>query len=850
MRAVKQLLSMLLYPRARLSRMPSLSQEENDPGSLENPTGRRGRLRFTKAFFNLPLVFGGLIVTGLFLVVLFGPVWATSNPYIASKHIQPHLDSETGEWISPPLEPSEEYPLGTDEYGNDILSMMLYGARNTLIAAAFIAMARIILGVIFGAYAGWNEGSTGDRSIMGAIGVIAAIPALIIGMILIYALDIRRGLPVFIVALTVIGWTEIAQYIRGEFLVLRKRSFIEGAHSAGATNLAIAVRHVLPNLLPTLLVITFLEVAAVLLLFGELGFVGVYIGGGSHISIGDELTGTQLVTLSEVPEWGAMLAEGYRWLRAKPFIVYPPAAAFFIAVVGFTALGEGLRRFIESHHVSTNFLLRKRMLVVVVAITVATVFIINNTGPAPWLARVAEAFDADSAYGHTQQLTEMDGRGPGQAGAQEAANYIAEKFEQYGLNPGWLQSEYIYPMENRIVRPVTQPELVLLNDDGDELESFHHQLDFGFMTEGHGGSGSAEYPITFLSFTEDDSAYSWESYRGLDLADRIILLIEGNAPSGFTTEALIRGAKGVLWITGDAQDAVRSQVQLAYADQLYLQKPTLPILRIRPEVAQAIVTQAGLNLSDLASGGAEINQRGPGWIAHDLDANVRMTVDLSPPEETTTPVVLGHLLGSDFTISNELVVVLANYDGLGIDPDGTVYEGANHNAAGVSIMLEVARLWQQEELDPRRSVLFIAWGGGSLENSGMNEFLANERSFRHLPAVASRTRLSPSLLLQLDYIGAGGDTLLVQPGSQSQLIELLEESASDVGIAVNREPEDAVPMIERWNAPQSAWLSFAWDQAEIAPTEDVLERIEPEKLQAIGQIVSHVLTQVVRQTNY
>ncbi len=850
MKAVKQLLSMLIYPRARLSRMPGLSREGDASGMLENPTGRRGRLRFTKAIFNLPLVFGGLIVIGLFLVVLFGPVWATSNPYIASKHIQPHLDPETGEWISPPLEPSEEYPLGTDEYGNDILSMMLYGARNTLIAAAFISMARIILGVMFGAYAGWNEGSFGDRSIMGAIGVIAAIPALIIGMILIYALDIRRGLPVFIIALTVIGWTEIAQYIRGEFLVLRKRSFIEGAHSVGATNLAIAVRHVLPNLLPTLLVITFLEVAAVLLLFGELGFVGVYIGGGSHILIGDELTGTQVVTLSEVPEWGAMLAEGYRWLRAKPFIVYPPAAAFFIAVVGFTAFGEGLRRFIETHHVSTNFLLRKRMLLVVIAISVATVFIINNTGPAPWLARVAEAFDADSAYGHTQKLTEMDGRGAGQAGAQEAANYIAEKFEQYGLNPGWRQSEYIYPMENRIVRPVAQPELVLLDNDGNELESFRHQLDFGFVIEGHGGSGSAEYPLTFLSFTEDDAGYSWESFRGLDLEDRIILLIDGNAPSEFTTEALIRDARGILWITGDTQDAVRSQVQLAYDDQLYLQKPTLPILRVRPEVAQLIVAQAGMNLSDLAAGGAEISQSGPGWFAHDIDANVRMAVDLGPPEETTTPVVLGHLLGSDFTISNELVVVLANYDGLGIDPDGTVYEGANHNAAGASIMLEVARLWQQEELDPRRSVLFIAWGGGSLENSGMNEFLADERSFRHLPAVASRTRLSPRLLLQLDYIGAGGDTLLVQPRSIGRLIELLEESASDVGIAVNREAEDAVPMIERWNAPQSDWLSFAWDQAEIAPTEDVLERIEPEKLQAIGQIVSHVLTQVVRQTNY
>jgi ABC-type dipeptide/oligopeptide/nickel transport system permease subunit len=728
--------------------------------------------------------------------------------------------------------------------------MMLYGARNTLIAAAFIAMARIILGVIFGAYAGWNEGSMGDRGIMGAIGVIAAVPALIIGMLLIYALDIRRGLPVFIIALTVIGWTEIAQYIRGEFLVLRKRSFIEGARSVGATNLAIAVRHVLPNLLPTLLVITFLEVAAVLLLFGELGFVGVYIGGGSHIAVGDELTGTQLVTLSEVPEWGAMLAEGYRWLRAKPFIVYPPAAAFCIAVVGFTALGEGLRRFIESHHVSTNFLLRKRMFLIVIAITVATVFIINNTGPAPWLARVAEAFDADSAYGHTQKLSEMDGRGAGQVGGFEAAAYIAEKFEQYGLNPGWRQSEYIYPKEEILVWPAAQPELTILDKDGQPTQSFRHQLDFGFVIEGHGGSGLVELPLTYVGFNEAGDAYSWESYRGLDLRDRIVLLIQGNAPSDFANEALIRGADGVLWITGDESDAVRSQIQFAHEDRRYLQNPTIPIMRIRPEVAQVILGHDNLSLSDLTTSKANVSQHGAGWWTRDLGTTVRMFVELGEPVTTSAPVVLGHILGSDFTIANELVVVLANYDSLGIDPDGTVYPGANHNAAGIGIMLEVARLWQQEELDPRRSVLFIAWGGGNLENPGLGDFLADERSIRHLPATASRTRLTPRLVFQLDYVGAGGETLLIQPRSNTHLIELLQNSTSDAGISLDPDPSDTAPPIERWNSPRSAWLSFAWQDGETIPTEDVIDRIEAAKLQSIGEVVSHVLTQVVRQTRY
>jgi peptide/nickel transport system permease protein len=175
---------------------------------------------------NLPLVLGALIVLGLFFLVLFGPVWAPTNPYIAAQHLVPHYDARAGEYISPPLAPSARYPLGTDRWGNDLLSMLMHGARNTLVACAFITMTRVGLGLLLGGLAGWNEGQTSDRVIMGAIGVITAMPALISSIVLIYALDIRRGLPVFIVALSLVGWTEIAQYIRSEFLILRRAPFV------------------------------------------------------------------------------------------------------------------------------------------------------------------------------------------------------------------------------------------------------------------------------------------------------------------------------------------------------------------------------------------------------------------------------------------------------------------------------------------------------------------------------------------------------------------------------------------------------------------------------------------------
>ena len=849
MKFFRQILRFLINPRPRyISREGGIFHGEAAPEDQTDFRSPASQVNLGNILSNVPLMIGLTIVLGLFLIALFGPLWAPENPYIAGKHIVPSYNTATGEWISPPLAPSTEYPLGTNEWGNDILSMLLYGARNTLVASAFIAMVRIIFGLLLGAYAGWNEGGLADQFIMGLIGIILSIPALISSMILIFSLDIRRGLPVFIASLSVIGWTEIAQYIRSEFIVLRKMPFIESARAVGTPPFAIAIRHVLPNLLPQILVITFLELGAVLTLLGELAFVGVFIGGGSRIALGDELTGIQVVAQSQVPEWGAMLAEGYRWLRSKPFIIFPPAMAFFIAVVGFNALGEGLRRLIETHHVSTNFLLRKRMLLIIAGLTLATVFIINNTGPAPWFTKVARAFDGASAHTLTQVLASFDGRGAGQSGAFQAADFIAKKFQEYGLSPGWSHASYTYPLKTRLVRPVTQPELVLLNSDGQAIQNFTHQVDFTYLTEGHGGSGLAEYPVTFVGFTHGTSEVAWESYQGLDLRGRIVLLWEDSTPPDFASEALIRGAGGILWVSGGSSNAISSQTQVQDNLGKSLVQPTLPIFRIQPQVAQAILDQHGIRAEELFDGAAQGAQAGPGWFTQDLNVKMRMSISLETPQEVELPCILGYLPGSDYILANEMVVLVAEYDGLGTDPDGTEFTGANHNATGVAVMLELARLWQQQDLNPRRMVLFVAWGGGRLEQSGLNEFLQDQKSFNALPANNTNRRRAPVTVIYLDNAGAGGESLYIHPTSATKLIQLLEDSASQVGLQVEEENRwsDYQPL--RVTGAATAYIS--WSQQSYLPTQDTMASISADKLQRLGEVLSLVLTTIVRESSY
>jgi len=846
---LKSIARSLLNPTSRLEKLRRSPSETGDGVVGSMPAVARRRLRFHDVALNPPLVIGLITVLGLFSLVLFGPVWAPKNPYIAGQHIVPHYDFQREEYIRPPLEPSSEYPLGTDRWGNDLLSLLMHGARNTLVACAFITMMRVVLGLALGSVAGWNEGKMSDQLVMGAIVVITSVPMLISSMILIYALDIRQGLPIFIVALSAIGWTEIAQYIRSEFLVLRKMPYIEGAQATGLTGLAIAVRHVLPNVLPQLLVISFLEMGAVMMLLGELGFVGVFIGGGSRISVGDYMGDREIFTLVEVPEWGAMLAEGFRWLRSKPFVVFPPALAFFVSVVGFNALGEGLRRLIERSGLSTAFLLRKRMLFVMAGLSFATVFIISNTGPAPWFARVAGAFNGDLAFEHVKALTEMDGRGAGQAGGARAAAYVAERFEAYGLEPGWKNSSYVYPFETQLVHTLAQPYLALMGADGKPHQEFRHQLDFGFVLEGHGGGGDVEAPLTFVGFGLEHDAYTWESFKGLDLRDRIVLLLKGNAPPDFATEALIRGARGVLWITGDGRDDVRSQIQLADPDGAYLRQPNIPVFRIRPSVAGAMLEQGGGAPADLLSQDAEVAQSGPGWFRRDLSATVRMSLSLSEPQSVEIPCLLGYQTGSDFDLAGELVVLFATYDGLRTDPDGTVFPAANHNASGVGILLEMARLWQEQSLNARRSVLFIAWGGGQLDDSGAKAFLGDSRNFPRLSNQNMYRRFAPAMVFQLDDLGAGGDRLLIHPHSNRRLSTLLEETATQVGIPLS-EKGTLQPYDDIVSSTSTQWITFTWSDPGVPPDEDGIERIEAGKLRAIGEALALALTRVVRQARY
>jgi ABC-type dipeptide/oligopeptide/nickel transport system permease subunit len=793
------------------------------------------------------LLFGGLIVLALFIGVLFGPVLAPENPYLRGRRI---LEYRDGAFYSPPFPPSPEHPMGTDELGRDTLSMLLYGTRNTLVAAAFITMARLALGLVMGGAAGWNENKMTDRIVMGIIQMLSSLPMLLVAMILILALDVRRGLPVFIIALCSIGWGEIAQYIRAEFIRIKQEPFLDSGRIIGLTPLGLAIRHVLPNVLPALIIITLLEMGAALMILGELGFIGIYVGGGISIQV-DDFNRRQFFA---VPEWGAMMAGSRAWARSRPWMVMFPAVAFFVSVTGFNLLGEGLRRLIDRGIFNTAVLLSWRVLIVIAVITTASIYVILTLGPAPSYQNLAQQVSEADLTRHVEYLSapDMNGRGVGSSEAYQAAEYIRDELESYDLSapPGsWLQEAPV------ILARLSEPsELSIVGENGQAITTFTRLVDYGESIERHGGSGLAEAPVTLVLFSpsaiESADRLSpeevYESFRGLDLRGRIAMIIASNALPGFETEALIRGAEGVLVVSSDIKP--RNQVLSDY----YLESPSLPIMRITPQAADQILALDGITVETAEEATARLGATGFHWADQELEARVRMNLQFDPPETVVLYNVMGLLGGSDATLADELVVVSSHYDGLGRAIDGTLYPGANGNASGVAVMLEVARLWQEQQFQPRRSVLFVAWAGGELPYSGAHYFRDQRAGFI--------THYDISSVIHLDRLGgADGNELVVRPlGRRNQtLFNLLVNSANRLEVDV------AQGLAMRHHYQQTftgeygdqlgalyGTLIATWGDPDPALANDTLETIDIEHLSKAAQVINLTLITAAHEPRF
>ncbi len=267
-----------------------------------------------RKLFTNRLAIVGMLMIGTVIVVAF------IAPWIASQH-----PDDNGVYEAFPrdnkLPPSIEHPMGTDVIGRDMLSLIIYGARISLVVGVFAVSLAIILGATLGAIAGF-AGGTVDNVIMRIMDIMISFPTILLALVIVVILG--PGLFNAMVAVGIVAIPAFARITRASVLGESGKDYVMAARSIGAGSRRVLWRHVMPNTLSPIIVAASLGIATAILDAAALGFLGL---------------GAQPPT----PEWGLLLSRNRGYMFTSPWMVFFPGIAIMFLVLGFNLLGDGLR---------------------------------------------------------------------------------------------------------------------------------------------------------------------------------------------------------------------------------------------------------------------------------------------------------------------------------------------------------------------------------------------------------------------------------------------------------------------------------------------------------------------------
>lgn len=269
-------------------------------------------MRRPKRAIPFRMVLGGLLLALILLAVLLAPVIARQSP--TAQNLSDALASPGGRHL-----------LGTDELGRDTLTRLLYGARYTVGIAIFSTTVGAVVGLSLGVVAGYFRGWS-DAVIMRAIDALLAFPSILIAFIVVAVLG--AGIDSLVYAMMIYAAPIFVRFSYTATLPLGSRDYVEASRARGASDLRILCRHIVPHVLPEIIILWTLRLGVVAILISSLGFIGLGV-------------------TPPTPEWGAMLGEGAEYLTYAPTLVIAPGAAISILIISFNLLGDGLRDYLD-----------------------------------------------------------------------------------------------------------------------------------------------------------------------------------------------------------------------------------------------------------------------------------------------------------------------------------------------------------------------------------------------------------------------------------------------------------------------------------------------------------------------
>jgi dipeptide transport system permease protein len=263
---------------------------------------------------NKRIFFGAAVIALLIVVAVAAPLLAPQDP----------LEQDILNNFAPPFWSVNAVPgfvLGTDGLGRDILSRLIYGARVALTVALVAATLAAAVGTLLGLVAGYYGGLL-DAVVSRLVDVWMSFPPVLLSVVL--AAVVGAGLEAVILAIVFVDWTRFCRVVRAEVLVQREQDYITAAASIGLSRGRVLWVEILPNLVPTLLVLLTLEMGIAVIVEAILSFVGLSVA-------------------SDAPTWGGLIQEGRLNVNQAWWLMALPTLCIIVTVLGFNALGDGLR---------------------------------------------------------------------------------------------------------------------------------------------------------------------------------------------------------------------------------------------------------------------------------------------------------------------------------------------------------------------------------------------------------------------------------------------------------------------------------------------------------------------------
>jgi hypothetical protein len=599
------------------------------------------------------------------------------------------------------------------------------------------------------------------------------------------------------------------------------------------------------------------------MLLGELGFVGIFIGGGAFAELE---TFSAPYHYSDVPEWGALLSNVRRYARSYSWMAIYPSLAFFVAILGFNLLGEGVRRLIESIGVVINRLVNRYTIAAAILAMVGIGWVQANTGATAFYQQQAKTFDGGWAYEHAKALAlpMFEGRALGTQGMDAAAYHIAQQFEALGLQAAGEGMTYYQERMRSFEELDAVPKLVI-EDGGPPLR--YHEDFVEYVSPGRNlgqGEGKVRFvalgPVTMSGLMVP----SYAKIEQLDYSGEILLAFEVDAD-------LLRRVpcEGIIVVSDGSQDLDRRRT-LSSRDPHYLMFGTgnvrgqdMPRLWVSEATGRRLLEGTGYGVDELRSTdkGLDANE----VFEVPTDIGVSMEVQGTIRERVPVRHVIGSWTGTSDShyggINDEMIVVMAKYDTPPPTPDDgrddQRYPGANDNASGVAVMLEVIRAMKESGYQPYRTFLFVAYSGDGQEGGEWVYPPDTERFLEAKKGFAGNFDIEA--VVDLRGLGAGeGNGLLISAGGSMRLADLLTESANRMGVKAVRggEQVDISIVFEEKSAQargqEAPKVGIHWDGwgATSCQPEDTVDTLSEEKLERAGRVVTLALMTLGRELQY